>query len=117
MKPSERLNRSYTLTQTMVEVAVDGGLVSVPATVVLALAPRTKVFIDCHFTWADVQTTNEITLKREVEVVLKNGMSIDTALGSPTTIGGGKIRLTLIPKSELVTVRDENSPLTKLKPR
>ena len=32
-------------------------------------------------------------------------------LGSPTTLGGGKIRLTMIPKSELVTVRDENSNL------
>ena len=114
MKPSERLNRSYTLTETTVEVAVDSGLVGVPATVVLALAPRPKVIIECHFTWADVQTASEITLRREVEVVLKNGTSIDTALGSPTTIGGG-IRLTLIPKSELVTVRDETPPLTRCK--
>ena len=36
-------------------------------------------------------------------------------LGSPTTLGGGKIRLTMIPKSELVTVREESADFTRCK--
>ena len=115
MKPSERLNRSYTLAETTVEVVVDSGLVSVPAKVTLELSPRPKVIFDCAFTWADVEATNEIGDKREVGILLNNGRSVDAVLGSPTTLGGGKIRLTMIPKSELVTVRDENSNFTRCK--
>ena len=115
MKPSERLNRSYTLAETTVEVVVDSGLVSVPAKVTLELSPRPKVILDCAFTWADVEATNEIGDKREVEILLNDGRSVDAVLGSPTTLGGGKIRLTMIPKSELVTVRDENSNFTRCK--
>ncbi len=115
MKPSERLNRSYTLAETTVKVVVDSGLVSVPAKVKLELSPRPKVILDCAFTWADVEATNEIRDKKEVEILLNNGRSVDTVLGSPTAVGGGKIRLTMIPKSELVTVRDENSNFTRCK--
>ena len=113
MKPSERLNRSYTLRLTTVEIPLDNGLVSAPATFTLALSPRPKILIECAFTWADVQATNEIVEKREIKVILENGKSIDTVLGA-TSIGGG-IRLTLIPKSELVTVREENSSLARCK--
>ena len=115
MKPSERLNRSYTLAETKVEVVVGSGLVSIPAKVTLELSPRPKVVFDLAFTWADVKATNEIGDKREVEILLNNGMSVPTVLGFPTTLGGGKIRLTMIPKSELVTVRDENASFTRCK--
>ena len=113
MKPSERLNRSYTLRQTTLQIALDNRLVSAPATVTLHLSPRPKVLIECAFTWEDVQATNEIREKREIEVILENGKSVDTVLGA-TSIGGG-IRLTLIPKSDLVTVRDENSSFARSK--
>ena len=115
MKPSERLNRSYTLADTRVEIVVDSRLVSVPAKVTLELSPRPKILFDCAFTWADVEATNEIGDKGEVEILLNNGRSVDAVLGSPTTLGGGKIRLTMIPKSELVTVRDENSNFIRCK--
>ena len=112
MKPSERLNHSYTLTQTTVEIALATRLVTTPTTVTLELSPRPKVILDCEFTWAEVDAVNEIRAKGEVKVLLSNGTSVDTAVGTPLTLGGGVIRLTLIPKSELVTVKDKNSKLT-----
>ena len=115
MKPSERLNRSYTLVDTMVEVVADYGLVSVPAKVILELSPRPRVILECTFTWDDVEVTNEIVEKRGGEILLKNGTSIDVTQGGPTTLGGGKIVLTLLPKSELVTVRDDSSTFTRCK--
>lgn len=114
MKPSERLNRSYTLAETTVVVVVDSGNVSVPATITLELAPRPKVVFECAFAWTEVEAANEIVDKREVEMLLANGISVDAVLGSPTTIGGG-IRLAFIPKSERVTVRDENVGMTRCK--
>ena len=115
MKPSERLNHSYTLTQTTVEIALATRLVTTPTTVTLELSPRPKVILDCEFTWAEVDAVNEIIAKGEVKVLLSNGTSVDTAIGTPPTLGGGVIRLTLIPKSELVTVKDKNSKLTRCK--
>ena len=116
MKPSERLNRSYTLSQTTVEIPLDNGLVSTPATFTLELSPRPKVIVECAFTWAadDIKTINEIREKRAIKVRLRNGKSLETELAGRLSIGGG-IRLTLIPKSELVTVRDEGSRLTRCK--
>ena len=99
MKPSERLNRSYTLRQTTVQISLDNGLVRAPAMVTFDLSPRPKVLMECAFTWNDVQAVNEIKEKGEIEVILENGTIIDAVLGS-TSIGGG-IRLTLIPKSGL----------------
>ncbi len=115
MKPSERLNRSYTLAEATVEVVVDSGTVCVPAKVTLELSPRPKVVFDLAFTRADVKAANEIVDKREVEILLNNGISVPTVQGFPTTLGGGKIRLTMIPKSDLVTVRDEKASFTRCK--
>ena len=115
MKPSERLNRSYTLRRTTVDLDLDGGPISVLATVSLDLSPRPKVFIELEFSWADVQAANEINEKRQVTVYLKNGRSFDTIIGGASQIGGGQIKLTLVPKSELVTVLDGNSKLSRCK--
>ena len=115
MKPSERLNRSYTLRRTTVDLELDDGPISVPATVSLDLSPRPKVFIELEFAWADVQAANEINKKGQVIVRLKNGCSFCAIIGGTGQIGGGQIRLTLVPKSELVTVLDCNSKLSRCK--
>ena len=115
MKPSERLNRSYTLRRTTVDLELEGGPISVPATVSLDLSPRPKVFIELEFTWADVQAANEINKKGQVVVRLENGRSFSAVIGGPGHLGGGLIRLTLVPQSELVTVLDGNSKLSRCK--
>ena len=115
MKPSERLNHTYTLRQTTVQISLDNGLVRVPAIVTFDLSPRPKVLMECAFTRDDVpvRAANEIRERGEIEVILENGTIVDAVLGA-TSIGGG-LRLTLVPKSGLVTVREENSSLTRCK--
>ena len=115
MKPSERLNCNYTLARTSVDLALDDRVISAPATVTLQLAATPKVAISCTFTWAEVDAVNKISEMREVRIYLENGKQINTVLGDPTAIGDGKITLTLIPKDQPVTVKEESSTLARCK--
>ena len=115
MKPSERINRNYELKQSTAEIVLDGRLVQVPITVVLELSPRPQTILKCEFSWSDAAATNEINSKGEVSVRLNDGREIDTVVGDRWELGGGKIRNILIPKSQPVTVRDNNTLLARCK--
>ena len=113
MKPSERINRTYELNRTTVEIPLDAGSVRVPVKVNLELSPRPQVILACEFSSTDVAATNELNLRGEVSVRLDNGTTVDTLVGNRWQIGGGKIENILIPKSEPVTVRVESISLAR----
>ena len=115
MKPSERINRTYDLKSTVVEILLDNGSIRVPVTVRLELSPRPKFILDCEFSSKDYATTNEMSSKREVSILLENRRQIDTVVGNRWGLGGGKVRNVLIPKREPVTVRADNALLARCK--
>ena len=115
MKPSERINRTYELECAAAEIRLDCGTVQVPFTAVLELSPRPQLVLDCEFLSSDAAATNELRSKGEVRVRLETGITIDTVVGNRWHLGGGKIRNVLIPKSEPVTVRDDQAKLARCK--
>ena len=106
MKPSERINRTYELKRTTVEIPLDNRPAQVPITVNLELSPRPQLILGCEFSSADAAATNEMNCKGEVSVCLDNGRKIDTVAGNRWQLGGGTIHNILIPKSEPITVRN-----------
>ena len=115
MKPSERIDRTYELKRTTVEILLDDRPVQAPATVSLELSPRPQLILGCEFLWKDAAATNELQLKRNVSVRLDNGRTIDMIVGNRWHLGGGKIGNILMPKSEPVTVRDDGVALARCK--
>ena len=113
MKPSERINRTYELKRTSVEIQLNNGFVRVPVKVNLELSPRPQVVLECEFSREQVAAANEIDLKREVNVRLDNGSEIDALVGNRQTIGGGKFGNVLIPKPQPVTVQEAKVSLTR----
>lgn len=115
MKPSERINRTYDLKRTEVEIYLASRTLQVPVTVSLELSSRPQIILSCEFASTDAAATNEINSKQQVNVRLCSGRIIQTRVGNRWELGGGKIRNILIPTSEPVTVLDRNTPLTRCK--
>ena len=115
MKISERVNRTYELSRVTLEPLLDNGSVQCSAAVRLELAPRPQVILDCEFSSTETWATNEIRGKQEVVVRLDNGKEIECFVGSGFRLGGGKIGIDLILKSEPVTVLEDSVTLARCK--
>ena len=115
MKPSERINRTYELKRTTAELLLDSGPVQAPITVNLELSPRPRLILGYEFASSDAAASNELNSIGEVRVRLNNGREIDTVVGNRWRLGGGKMTNILIPKSEPVTVHDDQTLLSRCK--
>lgn len=76
MKPSERINRTYELKQTTVDISLDCGTVQVPVKVILELSPRPQLTLDCKFTWPELEAANEITARCSPSLPQERGRQI-----------------------------------------
>ena len=115
MKPSERINHTYKLKRTTVEMPLAGGSHRVPVEVCLELSPRPQVTLVCEFSSTDYAAVNDLNAKGESSVRLDNGITIDIFVGNRWYLGDGKVTNILIPKSERVTVREDSACLAKCK--
>ena len=118
MKPSERINRTYTLRRETVEVLLQADdPVQVPVQVDLVLSPNPHVVLGWELPWTNtsVGLLNGIHAEGEAVVRLSNGRTLDVLPGGDELLGGRKIRSSLVPQSDVVTVLEESSPVVRCK--
>ena len=115
MKPSERINRTYSLKRTTIDFLPATGPVRGDVTVSLELSPQPQYVLISEFSSRDAQATNEIRSKGEVRFRLDNGHQLDVVDGDRWHLGGGKIGNHFILKSSPVTTLDQGTNPVRLK--
>ena len=115
MKPSERMNRSHTLAEQMVDIQLKNGTAIAPIKALLELSPRPQLILEYELKSTEYAVANEIDEMGEVKVRLGTGVNFDSVVGNRKGLGGGKVWNILIPKSEPVTVRSDANELSNCK--